>query len=214
MGSGSASKRNILPAKFYRHFEQLVNAIFKTNHPWRKLSSCHYCIEICTQCQAWKKPKIYTLDSTCASQVFRNESKLNLGKGKILTWFKQISLHMDRKYCAHLNSWFMNCKSCWRCFQFGPILKEKKSNPCKVPQIYTLGWKVKVRTFWEAHKIWKNLPHGLYTYLVNIQTMRKIFSNCVCFSESPNFNGSFFRGWEKIPAEVIPPLPGTIYKYP
>ena len=124
-----------------------------------------------------------------------------------------ISFHMDRKYCAHLNSWFMNCKSCWRCFQFGPILKEKKSNPCKVPQIYTLGWKVKVRTFWEAHKIWKNLPHGLYTYLVNIQTMRKIFSNCVCFSESPNFNGSFFRGWEKIPAEVIPPLPGTIYKY-
>ena len=25
-------------------------------------------------------------------------------------------------------------------------------------------------------------------YLVNIQTMRKIFSNFVCFSESPNFN--------------------------
>ena len=111
LGSRSASKRNILAAKFYRHFEQLVNAIFKTNHPWRKRSPCH-CIEISTQCQAWKNPKIYTLDSTCTSQVFRNESKLNLGKGKILEWLKHISLQMDRKYCAHLNSCFMNCKSC------------------------------------------------------------------------------------------------------
>ena len=41
---------------------------------------------------------------------------------------------------------------------------------------------IKVRTFWEAHIIWKNLPHGF------VKTMRKIFSNFVCFSESPNFN--------------------------
>ena len=47
---------------------------------------------------------------------------------------------------------------------------------------------VKVRTFWEAHKIFHNLPHVLYIYFVNIQTMRKIFSNFVCFSESLNFN--------------------------
>ena len=33
----------------------------------------------------------------------------------------------------------------------------------------------------------KNLPHGLYIYFVNFQTMRKIFSNYVGFSESPNF---------------------------
>ena len=35
------------------------------------------------------------------------------------------------------------------------------------------------------------LPHGLEfhgSYLVNVQTMRKIFSNFVCFSKSPNFN--------------------------
>ena len=25
----------------------------------------------------------------------------------------------------------------------------------------------KVRTFWEAHKIWKNLPHGLDVYYVS-----------------------------------------------
>ena len=39
--------------------------------------------------------------------------------------------------------------------------------------------------------IWKNLPHGFDIYYVNqliVKTMRKIFSNFVCFSESPNFN--------------------------
>ena len=46
----------------------------------------------------------------------------------------------------------------------------------------------KVWTFWEAHKNLRNLPHALYIYLVNVQTVRKIFSNFVCFSESPNFN--------------------------
>ena len=33
----------------------------------------------------------------------------------------------------------------------------------------------------------RNLPHALYIYLVNVQTMRKIFSNFVCFSESQSF---------------------------
>ena len=46
---------------------------------------------------------------------------------------------------------------------------------------------IKVRTFWEAHKNLSNLPHALYIYLVNVKTMRKIFSNFVCFSDSPNF---------------------------
>ena len=39
----------------------------------------------------------------------------------------------------------------------------------------------KVRTFWETHKIRKNLPHALDIYLVNVQNIRKIFS------ESSNF---------------------------
>ena len=36
-------------------------------------------------------------------------------------------------------------------------------------------------------------------YLVNVKTMRKIFLNYVCFSESPNFNGKFPR--------ICPPKP-------
>ena len=49
----------------------------------------------------------------------------------------------------------------------------------------------KVQTFWETHKIWKNLPiilTNLLIYLVYVKTMWKIFSNYVCFSKSPNFN--------------------------
>ena len=42
----------------------------------------------------------------------------------------------------------------------------------------------KVRTFWEAHKNLLNLLHALYIYLVNVQSMRKIPSIFVCFSES------------------------------
>ena len=40
----------------------------------------------------------------------------------------------------------------------------------------------KVRTFWEAHKNLRNLPHALYIYLVNVQTMRNIFQ-MLCASQ-------------------------------
>ena len=40
----------------------------------------------------------------------------------------------------------------------------------------------KVRTSWETHKIWKNLP-----YAVNVQSMRKIVQIFVSFSESMKF---------------------------
>ena len=33
----------------------------------------------------------------------------------------------------------------------------------------------------------QHLPRGFNSYLVNVNTMRKIFSNFVCFSENPNF---------------------------
>ena len=48
----------------------------------------------------------------------------------------------------------------------------------------------KARTFWETHKIWKIFLVVLINqliYLVNVKTMRKIISNYVCFSKSPNF---------------------------
>ena len=50
-----------------------------------------------------------------------------------------------------------------------------------------------VWTFWEEHQNLCNLPHASYIYLVNVKTMRKIFSNLVCFSESPSIiNASIF----------------------
>ena len=49
----------------------------------------------------------------------------------------------------------------------------------------------KVRTFWKAHKNLRNLPHALYIYLVNVQTIRKIFFNFYVLSENPNFDTDF-----------------------
>ena len=46
---------------------------------------------------------------------------------------------------------------------------------------------IKFRTFWQANKIWNNLPHDLDVYKVNVQSMRNIAQIFVCFSESPNF---------------------------
>ena len=57
----------------------------------------------------------------------------------------------------------------------------------KIWKQYPTLFDIKVRTFWEAHKNLRNLPHALHIYLVNGQTMRKIFSNFVSVSESPNF---------------------------
>ena len=37
--------------------------------------------------------------------------------------------------------------------------------------------------------MWRNLPHGLDIYLVNVQTMRKIAQIFVAFSEELNFRG-------------------------
>ena len=45
----------------------------------------------------------------------------------------------------------------------------------------------KVWTFWEEHKIWRNLPLKIWHYWVTSNSKWKIFSNFVAFSEYPNF---------------------------
>ena len=45
---------------------------------------------------------------------------------------------------------------------------------------------IKVWTFWEGHKIWKNLPLKIRHYSVVSNSKWKIFSNFVFFSECPN----------------------------
>ena len=55
---------------------------------------------------------------------------------------------------------------------------------------------IKVRTFWETHKIWKKSSSRVLTnQLIYVKTMRKIFSNYVCFSKSPNFHCSIRFFW-------------------
>ena len=51
----------------------------------------------------------------------------------------------------------------------------------------------KVWTFWEEHKIWKNLPLKIWHYWVTSNLKWKIFSNFVSFSECPNFTYKFSR---------------------
>ena len=45
----------------------------------------------------------------------------------------------------------------------------------------------KVWTFWEGHKIWKNLPFSIWRYSVVSNFKWKIFSNFLSFSGGPNF---------------------------
>ena len=45
--------------------------------------------------------------------------------------------------------------------------------------IYQCPGLFKDQTIWEVQKKLRNLPHALYIYLVNVQTMRKIFFNTI-----------------------------------
>ena len=46
----------------------------------------------------------------------------------------------------------------------------------------------KVWTFWEGHKIWKNLPPYIWRYSVMSNFKWNTFQNFVLFSKRPNFN--------------------------
>ena len=46
----------------------------------------------------------------------------------------------------------------------------------------------KVHIFWEGHENWQNLHRRCDTYLVNVKSTVKIWSNFVAFSENMNFN--------------------------
>ena len=46
---------------------------------------------------------------------------------------------------------------------------------------------LKVRIFWEGHKIWRNLPCKIWRYWVSSNFKWNFFSNFVAFSEYPNF---------------------------
>ena len=103
---------------------------------------------------------------------FRRTIVLCIGVLKILTFY------------TFFNQWNHNIK--FRLVYFLPCMSVRR----KAGRNLNLSGP-KVQTFWEAHKIFRNLSHALYIYLVNVQTMRKIFSDFVCFSESPNFKRHF-----------------------
>ena len=62
---------------------------------------------------------------------------------------------------------------------------------------------IKVRIFWEGHKIWKNLPLKIWHYSVTSNFKWMIFSNFVAFSEYLNFNFSKFFWKTPFRLEII-----------
>ena len=92
------------------------------------------------------------------------------------------SAHCDlaKKMCdQEILFWFFNACHC-----FCEITKCSYRWCYKFPA-FNMGLLLKVQTFWEAHKNLRNLPHALYIYLVNVQTMRKIFFKfCVLLRKS------------------------------
>ena len=83
---------------------------------------------------------------------------------------------LQTKYCVQ-----HKCKTscCWYC----PLSPETQPRPVG------RGSKLvgKVWTFWEEHKIWKNLPLKIWHYWVTSNFKWNIFSNFVAFLEYPNF---------------------------
>ena len=95
-----------------------------------------------------------------------------------------------KRFCIPMDQPFKPSAMWRQQVRVNPTVKEDyliilKSNLIHI--CFSISQTLKVQTFWEAHKNLRNLPHALYIYLVNVQTMMKIFSNFVCFSESPNF---------------------------
>ena len=60
--------------------------------------------------------------------------------------------------------------------------------PEKSAEFFQINYVIKVRIFWEGHKIWNNLPLKIWRYWVVSTFKWKMFSNFVAFSEYPNFN--------------------------
>ena len=85
---------------------------------------------------------------------------------------------------------FETAKTFWTWFRRWSLLG--KSLICSNPKSYVipimkLDWS-KVQLFWECHTNYRNLPHGIDIYLVNVKTMRAIAQIFVALSEKLNFN--------------------------
>ena len=51
----------------------------------------------------------------------------------------------------------------------------------------------KLQLFWEGHEYLRDLPYGFDTYLINVETIRKIAQMFVAFSEKLNFTISSYH---------------------
>ena len=174
----------------YRKLEVLLQCCFKFwpsplcySHTARDSSECYF---LGREFSSGFRRFVFSL-LTCALWPFQQKQQW---------FFHSILRNVKSLYISHTVSLFFMKQS----LRFGLFLgrsavlkilllkfsfSEKATKICAI--VHMVLTFIKVWTFWEAHKIWKNLHRDLYIYLINIQTRRKIFSNFVCFSESLNF---------------------------
>ena len=79
------------------------------------------------------------------------------------------------------------CLSCLSKTYLWIHARKKNTNLITLSCYWVLVAILKVRIFWEGHKIWKNLPLKIWLYWVVSNFNWKIFSYFVAFSEYPNF---------------------------
>ena len=122
-------------------------------------------------CCCWEKQAFSILWALSAFAIYVSNSE----DGKFYWGY-------NRKWCKHHYKVLKIHKG-------ANILMESKSNwNFYIYWILTRPFNnVKVRIFWEGHRIWKNLPLKIWCDSVTSNFKLKIFSNFVAFSEYPNF---------------------------
>ena len=95
-------------------------------------------------------------------------------------------------------NWYQNqiskVKSCNKYWNYLALVWGIFSHHKRASKTKRIGFD-KVWTFWEGHKIWKNLPLKIWRYLVMSNFKWNILSNIVFFSECPNFTNTEIGPW-------------------
>ena len=92
-------------------------------------------------------------------------------------------IHTSKVTSAYVFNWL------WRKFETKICYTFAYEYVSRIGKIFPILF-MKVKTFWEGHKIWKNFPHVLTKRLFllsSVKTSGRFFQLCVAFSEKLDF---------------------------
>ena len=158
----------------------LVRLYCQNNHKWKLPQAADKKLNS----QAWNIGMTESYEEIDSSNsLLTVEHHYYLAKGSV-TYMWSISRQVYRKvfcFVFQIPTQYVECRFdiqfCW--FR----IKKTSHRESLIKSLF-----VKVRIFWERHKIWKNLPLKIWRYSVTSNFKWKIFSNIVAFSEYPKFN--------------------------